>query len=132
MIMNEVFKQRKFRLMLAALRRINCNALRFYMTLEGYLMLGAYSSTDIFSFDQFIYKANGLPHNISFNELGLIPTMFVHNPTYGGSVDPSDYGKVFDSLLAMNTWIGTASGKTLLAGDGNDIYQLNIHVDLND
>ena len=76
------------------------------------------------------YRENDLYCAVRFGELGINQREFHHDAIKDGSVDPFDYEKLFSRLLAMNRWIGTSSGQTFLAGDGTDIYKLEIDVDL--
>lgn len=134
MMMLKLPNERKRKLMTVALKRISCNILHF--TVAGSpnapynIILSAYKLNSPFRIEHLVFALDGICYNIGFNELGICPSQLIHDPSRDGNIDPFDYPKIFDSLLAMSTWIGTSSGKTLLSGDGMDIYQLEIEADL--
>ncbi len=133
LISGELFNSKKFKMIIAALRRVECDTLRFGVISEFPSNLGlfAYKMNKPFgSLEKFFYIRHGEKYPLTCEVLGINPFNLHHYFTNDGCVDPFDYAIIFDKLIAMNTWIGTASGKTLLTGDGNDIYQLEIEADL--
>lgn len=138
MTSSELFKHKKFKLVEAALRRIDCNTLCFIprdFTACPPLDLSAYNV--FLPFDKrepkhLVFKEDGRYYSIGPSKLGIQLARLVHDPRIDGNIDPFDYIKIFDCLFAMNIWIGTSTGETLLHGDGTDIYQLEIEADLQD
>ena len=120
----------KFRLMIAALKRINCDVLRAqYALYRGDFMLAAYSYDLNRSFRLFA-KIYGNRHALSLNDIGLSQNDFSNVLHDDGIVIPNDYWKVFEKLIALKKPICTANGTTMLSGDEDDIYQLEIEADL--
>ena len=137
MTSSELFKHKKFKLVEAALRRIDCNMMRFIprnFTACPPLDLSAYNVCPPPFAERrpkhLVFKEDGRYYSVGPSKLGIQLEQLVHDPRIDGCIDPFDYIKIFDRLLAMNTWIGTSTGETLLHGDGTDIYQLEIEVDL--
>ena len=139
MTLSELFKHKKFKLVEAALRRIDCNTLCFIprnFTACPPLDLSAYNVFPHLFAERgpkhLVFKEDGRYYSIGPSKLGIQLAQLVRNPRVDGSIDPFDYIKIFDRLLALNMWIGTSTGETLLHGDGTDAYQLEIEADLQD
>lgn len=138
MTTNELFERREFKIVMAALSRIDCNIIRLIQPTIidnisdiNSMVVAAYSlASPANGLKTLYYRENDLYCAVRFGELGINQREFHHDAIKDGSVDPFDYEKLFSRLLAMNRWIGTSSGQTFLAGDGTDIYKLEIDVDL--
>lgn len=135
MTSSELFKHKKFKLVEVALKRIDCNMMCFIprdFTARPPLDLSAYNVFPLCRPKHLVFKEDGRYYSIGPSKLGIQLEQLVHDPRIDGAIDPFDYVKIFDHLLALNKWIGTSTGETLLRGDGTDIYQLEIESDLQD